>query len=168
MDEQIVEKQKKNVIVEYVKVIVITLIVTYLLLFFIQISRVEGSSMEPNYSDGNIVIVEKVFYKMGDPSYNDIVVIESHDQMDREYIKRVIGLGGDHLEIKDGKLYRNDTLVKEDYIDEAMISTDMVVDVPEGKVFVMGDNRNNSSDSRQLGYFDVEDDIIGKVIFTLF
>jgi signal peptidase I len=167
MMEDTVEKQKGNVILEYIKVIVITLLITYFILFFIQISRVQGSSMEPTYNEGNIVIVEKIFYKMGSPSNNDIIVVNA-DLANRHYIKRVVGVSGDHLEIKDGKLYRNDELVAEDYIKEPMLQTDMVIDIPEGKVFVMGDNRNNSSDSRQLGYYDIKDDIVGKVIFKLF
>ena len=165
--EDTVEKQKGNVILEYIKVIVITLLITYFILFFIQISRVQGSSMEPTYNEGNIVIVEKIFYKMGSPSNNDIIVVNA-DLANRHYIKRVVGVSGDHLEIKDGKLYRNDELVEEDYIKEPMLQTDMVIDIPEGKVFVMGDNRNNSSDSRQLGYYDIKDDIVGKVILKLF
>jgi signal peptidase I len=167
MMEDTVEKQKGNVILEYIKVIVITLLITYFILFFIQISRVQGSSMEPTYNEGNIVIVEKIFYKMGSPSNNDIIVVNA-DLANRHYIKRVVGVSGDHLEIKDGKLYRNDELVEEDYIKEPMLQTDMVIDIPEGKVFVMGDNRNNSSDSRQLGYYDIKDDIVGKVILKLF
>lgn len=165
--EDTVEKQKGNVILEYIKVIVITLLITYFILFFIQISRVQGSSMEPTYKEGNIVIVEKIFYKMGSPSNNDIIVVNA-DLANRHYIKRVVGVSGDHLEIKDGKLYRNDELVEEEYIKEPMLQTDMVIDIPEGKVFVMGDNRNNSSDSRQLGYYDIKDDIVGKVILKLF
>lgn len=167
MMEDTVENQKGNVILEYIKVIVITLLITYFILFFIQISKVQGSSMEPTYNEGNIVIVEKIFYKMGSPSNNDIIVVNA-DLANRHYIKRVVGVSGDHLEIKDGKLYRNDELVEEDYIKEPMLQTDMVIDIPEGKVFVMGDNRNNSSDSRQLGYYDIKDDIVGKVIFKLF
>ena len=83
-------------------------------------------------------------------------------------IKRVVGIGGDHIEIKDNQLYLNGELLQEDYINGAMInSEDMVVDVPEGKVFVMGDNRNNSLDSRKLGYFDFDEDVIGRVFFTV-
>ena len=83
-------------------------------------------------------------------------------------IKRVVGIGGDHIEIKDNELYLNGELLEEDYINGAMInSEDMVVDVPEGKVFVMGDNRNNSLDSRKLGYFDFDEDVIGRVFFTV-
>ena len=83
-------------------------------------------------------------------------------------IKRVVGIGGDHIEIKDNELYLNGELLEEDYINGAMInSEDMLVDVPEGKVFVMGDNRNNSLDSRKLGYFDFDEDVIGRVFFTV-
>ena len=65
-------------------------------------------------------------------------------------------------------MYLNGELLQEDYINGAMInSEDMVVDVPEGKVFVMGDNRNNSLDSRKLGYFDFDEDVIGRVFFTV-
>jgi len=165
--EDTVDKQNKNVILEYIKVIVVTLLITYSILFFIQISTVHGSSMEPTYSEGNIVIVEKFFYQKGNPSINDIIVVNAHVE-NRHYIKRVVGVSGDFLEIKDGKLYRNGELVEEDYIKEPMLESDMIITVPEGKIFVMGDNRNNSSDSRQLGYFDVKDDVIGKVILKFF
>jgi signal peptidase I, bacterial type len=162
-----IEKQNKNVILEYIKVIIVTLLITYSILFFIQISTVHGSSMEPTYSEGNIVIVEKFFYQRGNPSYNDIIVVNAHVE-NKHYIKRVIGVSGDFLEIRDGKLYRNGELVEEDYIKEPMLESDMMINVPEDKIFVMGDNRNNSSDSRQLGYFDVNDDVIGKVVLKLF
>ena len=165
--KNIEEKQKRNVILEYMRVIVVTLLITYIVLYFIQISKIQGSSMEPTYHQGNVVIVEKIFYKMGKPSYNDIIVVDSHIE-NKNYIKRVVGLGGDHLEIKDGTLYRNGNLVQEKFLTQPMVDSDMVVDIPKGKIFVMGDNRNNSSDSRQLGYFDAKKDIIGKVVLKLF
>ena len=168
MDE--VKQSKKSILLDYLKVIVITLIVTYGVLYFVQISKVYGTSMLPTYHEGNIVLVDKVFYKHSEPKRNDIVVDDYKDANMKEtfIIKRVVGIGGDHIEIKDNELYLNGELLEEDYINGAMInSEDMVVDVPEGKVFVMGDNRNNSLDSRKLGYFDFDEDVIGRVFFTV-
>lgn len=165
-----VKQSKKSVLLDYLKVIVITLIVTYGVLYFVQISKVYGTSMLPTYHEGNIVLVDKVFYKHSEPKRNDIVVVDYKDANMKEtfIIKRVVGIGGDHIEIKDNELYLNGELLEEDYINGAMInSEDMVVDVPEGKVFVMGDNRNNSLDSRKLGYFDFDEDVIGRVFFTV-
>lgn len=163
-------KSKKRVLLEYLRVIVITLIVTYGVLYFVQISRVYGTSMVPTFHEGNIVLVDKVFYKRGEPERNDIVVVDYHDANQNEtfIIKRVVAVGGDHLEIKDNQVYLNGELLQEDYINGTMTNNeDMSIDIPEGKVFVMGDNRNNSLDSRRLGYFDFEDDVIGKVFFTV-
>ena len=168
MDE--VKQSKKSILFDYLKVIVITLIVTYGVLYFVQISKVYGTSMLPTYHEGNIVLVDKVFYKHSEPKRNDIVVVDYKDANMKEtfIIKRVVGIGGDHIEIKDNELYLNGELLEEDYINGAMInSEDMLVDVPEGKVFVMGDNRNNSLDSRKLGYFDFDEDVIGRVFFTV-
>ena len=168
MDE--VKQSKKSILLDYLKVIVITLIVTYGVLYFVQISKVYGTSMLPTYHEGNIVLVDKVFYKHSEPKRNDIVVVDYKDANMKEtfIIKRVVGIGGDHIEIKDNELYLNGELLEEDYINGAMInSEDMLVDVPEGKVFVMGDNRNNSLDSRKLGSFDFDEDVIGRVFFTV-
>ena len=168
MDE--VKQSKKSILLDYLKVIVITLIVTYGVLYFVQISKVYGTSMLPTYHEGNIVLLDKVFYKHSEPKRNDIVVVDYKDANMKEtfIIKRVVGIGGDHIEIKDNELYLNGELLEEDYINGAMInSEDMLVDVPEGKVFVMGDNRNNSLDSRKLGYFDFDEDVIGRVFFTV-
>lgn len=163
-------KSKKRVLLEYLRVIVITLIVTYGVLYFVQISRVYGTSMVPTFHEGNIVLVDKVFYKRGEPERNDIVVVDYRDANQNEtfIIKRVVAVGGDHLEIKDNQVYLNGEILQEDYINGTMTNNeDMSIDIPEGKVFVMGDNRNNSLDSRRLGYFDFEDDVIGKVFFTV-
>ena len=162
--------ERKKVWIEYLRVVIVTLIVTYGILYFVQISRVYGVSMLPTYHEGNIVLVDKVFYKHSKPQRNDIIVVDYKDINSKEtsLIKRVIGISGDHIEITDNKLYLNGKLLEEDYINDAMINVeDKVVDVPKGKVFVMGDNRNISLDSRKLGYFDFEEDVIGKVFFTV-
>ena len=105
MDE--VKQSKKSVLLDYLKVIVITLIVTYGVLYFVQISKVYGTSMLPTYHEGNIVLVDKVFYKHNEPKRNDIVVVDYKDANMKEtfIIKRVVGIGGDHIEIKDNELY---------------------------------------------------------------
>ena len=82
-------------------------------------------------------------------------------------IKRVIAVGGDHLDIKNNEVYINGKKIKENYIKENMNTEDLSIDIPKGKVFVMGDNRNHSLDSRKLGYFDFDNDVIGKVFFKI-
>ena len=163
------ENNSKSVVLEYARVIIVTLLVTFIVLQFIQISRVYGTSMENTYYEGNVVLIDKVFYKNGNPSHNDIIVVDYQTNTDDTLIiKRVIGVSGDRIEIKDNELYRNGKQLNEKYIKEAMINNeDMAIDVPEGKVFVMGDNRNVSLDSRRLGLFDFDDDVIGKVVFKV-
>lgn len=125
--------------------------------------------MKPTYQDGNIILVDKFFYKKSTPQVNDIVVVDYRNEVEEEQIiKRVVAVGGDHIEMKDNQFYRNGKLVKEDYILEKMYTEDFSYDIPEGKVFVMGDNRNISKDSRMIGNVDFDDDVVGKVFFKLF
>lgn len=158
----------KKSLFEYVKVIVFTIVITFGVLYFVQISRVVGSSMEPTYHHGNIILVDKVFYK--EPSYNDIVVVEYPVSInEQQIIKRIVGLPGDHIEMKDNQLYRNGQLLEEDYIHEPMVGNeDFSYDIPEGKIFVMGDNRNHSVDSRDIGYVDFDEQVVGKAFFKVF
>ena len=157
----------KKSLFEYVKVIIFTIVITFGVLYFIQISRVVGSSMEPTYHHGNIILVDKVFYKQ--PAYNDIVVVEYPVSInEQQIIKRIVGLPGDHIEMKDNQLYRNDELLKEDYINEPMVNNkDFSYDIPEGKIFVMGDNRNHSVDSREIGYVDFDEQVVLRPFFFL-
>ena len=92
--------------------------------------------MEPTYQNGNIILVDKFFYKRGKPSYNDIVVVKYHvAEGEDQIIKRIVGLPGDRLEMKDNQLYRNGQLLNEDYINGPMEGNeDFSYDIPEGKI----------------------------------
>ena len=123
--------------------------------------RVESISMQPTLYAGNFVLVNKVAYRFGSPSRGDIIVFRyPPDPTQVPYIKRVIGLPGDRIRIADGKVYINDQLFTEPYL---TVTTQRggTWDVPQNSLFVMGDNRNNSSDSRSWGWVPIQN-IIGK------
>jgi signal peptidase I len=109
--------------------------------------RVESISMQPTLYEGDFVIVNRVAYKLGEPKRGDVVIFRYPPNPDDEpYIKRVIGLPGDNVRVGDGKVYINEVPLREPYIKAAPNYTGAWV-VPEDSLFVLGDNRNNSSDS---------------------
>lgn len=132
-------------------------------------SIVVGESMEGSFQDGDYLMVYKLAY--GDrktPEYGDVVVLDSEEvQGNATFIKRVVGKPGDTLDFRDGNLYRNGKLVDEPYALEKMNGVAPSVIVPEGEVFLLGDNRNNSMDSRIFGSVRINDEIIGKVVTRL-
>jgi signal peptidase I len=124
--------------------------------------RVESISMQPTLYPGDYVIVNKLAYRFNHrPDRGDVIVFRyPPDPEAIPYIKRIIGLPGDQILITDGKVYVNGQLVVEPYL---VVSTNRGGDwtVPDGQLFVMGDNRNNSSDSRSWGFVPLEN-IIGR------
>jgi len=123
--------------------------------------RVESISMQPNLYAGDFVIVNKLAYKLGVPRRGDIIVFRyPPDPTQTPYIKRVIGLPGDKIHIADGQVYVNNELLIEPYLN---VTTSRGGDwtIPANSLFVMGDNRNNSSDSRSWGMVPMEN-VIGK------
>ncbi len=123
--------------------------------------RVESISMQPTLYAGNFVLVNKLAYKLGTPGRGDIIVfLYPPDPTQVPYIKRVIGLPGDHVHIANGKVYVNGEMLVEPYL---VTATNRGGDwnVPANSLFVMGDNRNNSSDSRSWGYVPLGN-VIGK------
>jgi signal peptidase I len=127
-----------------------TLIVT----FGFQVARVEGFSMQPTLQDNDRLIVNKLAYRLGDPKVGDIVMLYSPLEPEKALVKRVIAQAGDRVRIVDGRVYRNEALLDDSFVASEFRSHDdwgpQVV--PEGYYFVMGDHRNNSSDSRSWGF----------------
>jgi signal peptidase I len=119
-------------------------------LFVAQSTYVHGTSMEPNLHTDQRLIVEKVSYKLHPPRRGDIVVI-AVDTTDVPLIKRVIGLPGEAVQIRDNRVYVNGVMLQETYLDDIAQRNYGPFEVPPGHVFVMGDNRNASNDSRAFG-----------------
>ena len=124
--------------------------------------RVDGSSMEPTLSSGEYVVVNKLAYKFGTPKIRDVVVFHFPRDPQQEYIKRVIGLPGDRIVISNGRVYVNDKELREEYIAAAPQYEDTWI-IPEDAIFVLGDNRNNSSDSHNWGSVPM-DYVVGKAV----
>jgi signal peptidase I len=120
--------------------------------------------MEPTLHNGEFVIVNRLGYRFGLPQHGDVIVFHFPRDPDQEYIKRVIGLPGDQVSVADGKVYLNDQPLDEPYI-YAHPSYHGTWEVPDGQLFVLGDNRNNSSDSHDWGMVPL-DYVIGKAIFV--
>jgi signal peptidase I len=138
-----------------------TLIVT----FGFQVARVEGQSMAPTLADQDRLIVNKAAYRFfEEPQIGDIVMLYYPLNPDKSFVKRVIAKEGDQVRIVDGRVYRNDVLINDDYVPSQYRSHDDWGPevVPEGQYFVMGDHRNNSSDSRHWKWVPKKY-IIGKV-----
>jgi signal peptidase I len=126
--------------------------------------RVDGDSMKPTLLSGEYVIVNRVSYKLGSPQRGDIIVFHYPRDPREEYIKRVIGLPGDEVEIKQGTVYVNSQSLDESYLKVKSGDTG-TWRVPEGQLFVLGDNRNNSSDSREWGSVPM-DYVVGKAVLV--
>jgi len=124
--------------------------------------RVDGHSMEPTLHSGEFVIVNKLAYKFGYPDRGEVIVFHYPRDPDQEYIKRIIGLPGDRIMIADGKVLVNDRPVQEPYI-ASPPNYQSEWTVPEDSLFVLGDNRNNSSDSHNWGPVPM-DYVIGKAL----
>lgn len=124
--------------------------------------RVDGSSMLPTLRDGEFVLVNKLAYRMGTPTRGDIIVFRSTTETDLDLIKRIIGVPGDQISVRNGQVSVNGQAVDEPYINAAPnYSGDWRV--PEGNLFVLGDNRNDSSDSHMWGFLP-EQNVIGKAL----
>ncbi|SHJ59971.1 signal peptidase I [Anaerobranca californiensis DSM 14826] len=143
---------------EWIKSIIIAVLLALIIRSFIMESFiVDGSSMQPTLANQQRVLVNKISYRFKTPKRGEIIVFPLPNDENRILIKRVIGLPGDKVEIIDGRLFLNDQEVHEDYILFKSDNGFGPVVVPDDKVFVLGDNRSNSIDSRnsQVGFIDI-------------
>lgn len=147
-------------------------IVVYL--FILQPNQIKGASMFPTFREGEFIFTSKVTYRFRDMKRGDVVVFHSPEIEEIEFIKRIIGLPGDRVKITSGgDVVVNGHILVEDYISsrtEALndfMQPDVEVVVPQGKIFVLGDNRSNSSDSRKFGPIRIES-IVGQVFYRYF
>ena len=124
--------------------------------------RVENVSMKPTLQPGDFLLVNRVAYKLGEPSIGDIIVFHAPGVSDLDYIKRIIGLPGDDVRVSEGVVYVNDQPLYEPYIAATPNYSGEWI-VPTGEYFVLGDNRNNSSDSHLWGFVP-EEDIVGRAL----
>jgi len=153
----------------YIKdILEIALISLFLFLSINTISariRVESVSMQPTLFAGNFVVVNKLSYRFGEPSRGDIIVFRYPPDPELDpYIKRVIGLPGEHVLVEDGKVYINGVRISEPYLKTQTQQGGEWI-VPQDGLFMMGDNRNNSSDSRAWGMVPLEN-VIGKAFMV--
>jgi signal peptidase I len=144
-----------------------TLVLAVLLFIIINVVtariRVDGSSMEPTLLNGEFVLVNKLAYKFGTPKLGEVIVFHYPRDPKQEYIKRVIGVAGNTVVISDGHVYIDDELIQEPYIAASPTYGPQHWIVPPGSLFVLGDNRNNSSDSHTWGMVP-EEYVVGKAV----
>jgi signal peptidase I len=127
---------------------------------------VVGSSMEPSFEDGQRLLVNKVVYRLREPQIGEVIVFHPPTGKRVDFIKRIIALPGDTIEIKEGAVYVNNQAIDEPYIKAAPSYAMTSEEIPEGEYFVLGDNRNNSNDSHSWGTLPQEN-IIGKVWISI-
>ncbi|MBD1380026.1 signal peptidase I [Metabacillus arenae] len=167
-------KQQKNELMEWLKAILVAIVVASLIrIFLFAPIVVEGDSMEPTLHTKDRMIVNKIGKRLGTIDRFDIIVF--HASQNRDYIKRVIGLPGDKIVYKDDILYVNGEPIEEPYLEankEELIGSPLTESftlqeitgektVPQGQLFVMGDNRRYSKDSRHIGFIQ-KDQVVGE------
>ncbi|MEN6413501.1 MAG: signal peptidase I [Veillonellales bacterium] len=148
---------------EEIKDWIISILIAVVLAFFIryfivELYMVEGPSMRPTLQNSERLVVNKFIYRFKAPERGDVLVFRYPRDPSRDFIKRVIAVAGDSIEVKDGRVFVNSQLMNEPYILEKTRGSYSLTTVPEGRIFVMGDNRNNSEDSRfrDVGFVPLE------------
>ncbi|QXM05623.1 signal peptidase I [Crassaminicella indica] len=160
-------------LVEWIKTIVISVVIAMVITQFVRPTLVKGYSMYPTLNEYDYLIINKIPYMMHEPERGDIVVFKSHlktlEGKDKDLIKRVIGVAGDKIKVTDGEVYVNGEKLNEPYINGDYTPGEVELVVPKDMIFVMGDNRQNSLDSRDERVGPVKIDVVrGKVLVRLY
>lgn len=167
-EEQPQPKEKRSCFLRFLVDILETLVLSIVLFVSINMIsariRVDGASMEPTLVSGEYVIINRLSYRLGSPQRGDIIVFHFPRDPKEEYIKRVIGLPGDEVEVKNGTVYVNGQLFDESYLNVKMDYFG-TWRIPADQLFVLGDNRNNSSDSHDWGTVPM-DYVVGKAVIV--
>ncbi|WP_066495291.1 signal peptidase I [Abyssisolibacter fermentans] len=165
------ETNIKKEVMEWVKSIALAVVIAFVIkMFLFDTTYVVGSSMFPTLHNKDRLFTNKIGYLLKTPQRGDIVVIEAPDDPDKDYIKRIAGVEGDLVEIKNGHVYVNGELYEEDYIKQDIDTQgDISIQVPQGEIFVLGDNRElgASKDSRYFGTVK-EEAVKGRAVFRYF
>lgn len=146
---------------ELVETVLLTLVIFFMIRFAIENYRIEGYSMEPNFHDGQFLLVNKIQYLLSPPRRGDVIIFRYPLNPKKNFIKRVIGLPGEKVQIQAGKIYVNDVRVPEPYPYNFADYDWGPVTIGPDEYFVLGDNRPESSDSHAWGMLPAKD-IIGK------
>jgi signal peptidase I len=167
IEGQIEDKQSTNwdtvktIIREILETVILTVIIFFLIQTVVRNFRVVGTSMEPNLHSSQYLIVDKISYRLGEPQRGDVIVFEPPNKPGEDYVKRVIGVSGDLVEIRSGKVFINNEAVEESYVVYPGSYSMSPRRVGTNELFVLGDNRNSSSDSRSWGMLS-QDKVVGK------
>ncbi|PWH16358.1 MAG: signal peptidase I [Ardenticatenia bacterium] len=144
-------KNVRSVIGEILETIVLTLVIFFVIQMLVRNFRVVGTSMEPNLHNGQYLIIDKISYRFSDPQVGDVVVFEPPNRPGEDYVKRIIGLPGQLVEIRNGQVFIDNKPLEEPYtVRRGSYSMEPRLVGPD-EYFVLGDNRDSSSDSHMWG-----------------
>jgi len=159
--------QRKSPTRELIETVVLALIIAFVIrTFVVEVYRVRGSSMEATLTTGERVLVNKFTYRFTNPVPGDIIVFAYPRQPKQDFIKRVVAVAGDRIEMRAGKVYVNDQFIPEAATVLPTQQDDPLKVVPEDSIWVYGDNRNNSEDSRVFGEVPLAN-VRGKAFFRI-
>lgn len=169
------KKGTRSKIFEYVISIVAAFVIAFAFRQYVFArADVDGQSMQSTLHDKDVIFVEKLSLLSHNFKRGQIVIFNSHNYADDIYVKRVIAVEGDEVELKDGKVFLNGSELQESYLDEGTVTNpgtflkeNQKYTIEKGQVFVLGDNRGNSVDSRSIGPVNVKD-VQGHVVVRIY